>query len=100
MVSCGPTVRSNNFGPRSARLSCISIDSVPAEVELKGLLHCRRSEQQLELTLVGTGAAEVAVWAQQAGTERFDFVEMNLEDQFIEFTTPPHRRRLFQWEEA
>jgi len=75
-------------------------DSVPAEVELEGLLHCRRSERQLELTLVGVGEAEVAAWARQAGTERLDFVEMNLEDQFIEFTAPPHRRRLFQWEEA
>ena len=75
-------------------------DSVPADVELEGLLHCRRSERQLELTLVGVDEAEVAAWAKQAGTERFDFVEMNLEDQFIEFTAPPHRRRLFQWEEA
>ena len=75
-------------------------NSVPAEVELEGLLHCRRSERQLELTLVGVGDAEVAAWAQQAGTECYDFVEMNLEDQFIEFTAPPHRRRLFQWEEA
>jgi len=75
-------------------------DSVPAEVELEGLLHCRRSERQLELTLVGVDEAEVAAWAKQAGTERYDFVEMNLEDQFIEFTAPPHRRRLFQWEEA
>jgi ABC-2 type transport system ATP-binding protein len=75
-------------------------NSVPADVELEGLLHCRRSERQLELTLVGVGEAEVAAWAKQAGTERFDFVEMNLEDQFIEFTAPPHRKRLFQWEEA
>lgn len=75
-------------------------DSVPADVELEGLLHCRRSERELELTLVGVDEAEVAAWARQAGTERYDFVEMNLEDQFIEFTAPPHRRRLFQWEEA
>jgi hypothetical protein len=74
--------------------------SVPADVELAGLLHHRRSEKQLELTLVGVGDAEVAAWARQAGTERYDFVEMNLEDQFIEFTAPPHRRRLFQWERA
>jgi ABC-2 type transport system ATP-binding protein len=74
--------------------------SVPADVELAGLLHYRRSEKQLELTLVGVGDAEVAAWARQAGTERYDFVEMNLEDQFIEFTAPPHRRRLFQWERA
>jgi len=75
-------------------------NSVPADVELEGLLHCRRSERQLELTLVGVDDAEVAAWADRAGTERFDFVEMNLEDQFIEFTSPPHRKRLFQWEEA
>ena len=74
--------------------------SMPDEVTLEGLLHCRRSERQLELTLVGVGEAEIASWAKQAGTERYDFVEMNLEDQFIEFTAPPHRRRLFQWEEA
>jgi len=75
-------------------------DSAPADIELAGLLHFRRSERQLELTLVGVGDAEVADWARQAGAERFDFVEMNLEDQFIEFTAPPHRRRLFQWEKA
>jgi ABC-2 type transport system ATP-binding protein len=75
-------------------------DSAPADVELAGLLHFRRSERQLELTLVGAGDAEVADWARQAGAERFDFVEMNLEDQFIEFTASPHRRRLFQWEKA
>ena len=75
-------------------------NSAPADVELPGLLHFRRSERQLELTLVGVGDAEVADWAARAGAQRFDFVEMNLEDQFIEFTAPPHRRPLFQWEKA
>jgi ABC-2 type transport system ATP-binding protein len=75
-------------------------DAAPAEVNLEGLLHYRRSDKQLELTLVGVDDAEVAEWAHQAGAERHDFVEMNLEDQFIEFTAPPNHRRLFQWEEA
>jgi len=75
-------------------------DSAPAEVKLEGLLHCRHSERQLELTLVGVGDAEVADWARQAGAKHHEVVEMNLEDQFIEFTAPPNHRRLFRWEEA
>ncbi len=75
-------------------------DSAPEEVELEGLLHYRHSDKQLELTLVDVGDAEVADWARQAGAERHEFVEMNLEDQFIEFTAPPNHRRLFQWEEV
>ncbi len=75
-------------------------DSAPDKVEIEGLLHYRHSDKQLELTLVGVGDAEVADWARQAGAERFEFVEMNLEDQFIEFTAPPNHRRLFQWEEV
>jgi ABC-2 type transport system ATP-binding protein len=75
-------------------------NSAPGEAQIEGLLHCRHSEKQLEMTLVDVGDAEVADWARQAGAERYEFVEMNLEDQFIEFTAPPNHRRLFQWEEV
>lgn len=75
-------------------------DSVPTEVEIDGVLHCRRSEKQLELTLVGTEEAQIAEWAKSAGAEEYHSAKMNLEDQFIEFTAPANRKKLFQWEEV
>ena len=75
-------------------------DSVPTEVDIEGLLHCRRSEEQLELTLVGTEEAQIAEWAKSVGAEEYHSAKMNLEDQFIEFTAPANRKRLFQWEEV
>ncbi len=75
-------------------------DSVPAKVDIEGLLHCRRSEKQLELTLVGTEEAAIAKWAKSAGAEEYHSAKMNLEDQFIEFTAPVNRKKLFQWEEV
>jgi len=74
-------------------------DSVPDQVNIDGLLHCKRSEKQLELTLVGTDDKEIAEWAKSAAAENYQIVKMNLEDQFIEFTAPANHRRLFQWEE-
>jgi ABC-2 type transport system ATP-binding protein len=75
-------------------------DSVPTEVDIEGLLHCRRSEEQLELTLVGTDEAQIGEWAKSAKAEEYDIVQMNLEDQFIEYTAGANQRRLFQWEKA
>ncbi|MCH7557967.1 MAG: ABC transporter ATP-binding protein [Planctomycetes bacterium] len=74
-------------------------DSVPDDVNIDGLLHCKRSEKQLELTLVGTDDEKISEWAKSAGAENYHIVKMNLEDQFIEFTAPANHRRLFQWEE-
>lgn len=75
-------------------------DSVPTEVDIEGLLHCRRSEKQLELTLVGTEEAQIVEWAKSVGAEEYHTAKMNLEDQFIEFTAPANRKKLFQWEEV
>jgi len=74
-------------------------DSVPDEVNIDGLLHCKRSEKQLELTLIGTDDEKISEWAKSAGAENYQIVKMNLEDQFIEFTAPANHKRLFQWEE-
>jgi ABC-2 type transport system ATP-binding protein len=74
-------------------------DSAPDEVNIDGLLHCKRSEKQLELTLIGTDDEKISEWAKSAGAENYHIVKMNLEDQFIEFTAPANHRRLFQWEE-
>jgi len=74
-------------------------DSAPAETDIEGLLHCRRSEKELEMILVGTDKEKIADCAKSAGATEYKIVPMNLEDQFIEFTAPPGRKKLFQWEE-
>jgi ABC-2 type transport system ATP-binding protein len=75
-------------------------NSPPNQVNIDGLLHCKRSGKQLELTLVGTEDEKVDELAKSAGADNCRIVAMNLEDQFIEFTAPANRRRLFQWEES
>lgn len=74
-------------------------DSTPAEVDIEGLLHCRRSENELELILVGPADEQIEKWADKNRAQKHLIVKMNLEDQFIEFTAPANHRRLFQWEE-
>jgi len=74
-------------------------DSAPDDVNIDGLLHCKRSEKGLELTLIGIDDEKISEWAKSAGAEKYHIVKMNLEDQFIEFTAPANHRRLFQWEE-
>ena len=75
-------------------------ESVPNEVDIEGLLHCRRSENQLELTLVGVEEPQINEWAESVGAKDVHIPMINLEDQFIEFTAPANRKKLFQWEEV
>lgn len=70
----------------------------PAEVDIEGLLHCRRDDKELELTLVATDDEKIDQWVKASGAEKYQSVKMNLEDQFIEYTAPKGRKRLFQWE--
>jgi len=72
--------------------------SAPVEVDIAGLLHKRQNENDLELTLVGADEATIEQWAEQAGAAYHKEIEMNLEDQFIEFTEPEHGKRLLPWE--
>lgn len=72
--------------------------SAPVEVDIAGLLYKRQNENELELTLVGTDEATIEQWAAQAGAVYYKNIEMNLEDQFIEFTEPEHGKRLLPWE--
>ena len=74
-------------------------DSAPAEVDIEGLLHCRRSENELELILVGPADEQIEKWADKNRAQKYQIVKMNLEDQFIEYTAPANHRRLFRWEE-
>jgi len=75
-------------------------DSTPSEVNIEGLLHCRRTEKELELILVGLADEQIGRWADKNGVEKYNIVKMNLEDQFIEYTAPANHRRLFRWEET
>ena len=72
---------------------------VPGQVDIGGLLHCKRGDKQLELTLVGADDDKVAALAKSVHAEACNVVTMNLEDQFIEFTAPANQKKLFQWEE-
>jgi ABC-2 type transport system ATP-binding protein len=74
-------------------------EAAPAEVDIEGLLHCRRSEKELELILVRTSDEQIGKWADKKGAEKYNIVKMNLEDEFIEYTAPANHRRLFRWEE-
>jgi ABC-2 type transport system ATP-binding protein len=75
-------------------------DSTPSEVNIEGLLHCRRSENELELILVRTSDEQIGKWAEHNKAEKYHIAKMNLEDQFIEYTAPANHRRLFRWEET
>ena len=74
-------------------------NSVPEKIDIEGVLHSKRVDKQLELTLVGTDDEQIADLANSAGAENYNIIQMNLEDQFIEFTAPAKHKRLFQWEE-
>ena len=76
------------------------VDSTPTDVDIEGLLHCRRSEKELELILVGSTDEQIEKWADKNKAEKYQIAKMNLEDQFIEYTAPPNHRRLFRWEET
>ena len=80
------------------KIICSFEDTAPSEVDIDGLLHCRRSEKELELILVGADEEKISKWAKTNRAE-YKIVKMNLEDQFIEFTAEAKHRRLFQWEE-
>lgn len=73
-------------------------DTVPPEIDIAGMLHCKQSGKEIELALVGTGEEQISKWAESAGAEKYHIVKMSLEDQFIEFTAPPNHKRLFEWE--
>jgi len=73
-------------------------DCPPDQLDIEGLLHCRRSEKELELILIGTDDEKIKQWADSAAAIKYSIVKMNLEDQFIEFTAPPNHKKLFQWE--
>jgi ABC-2 type transport system ATP-binding protein len=70
----------------------------PTKINIEGLLRFKTSEKELELVLVGTAEEKIAEWAKSAGAMDYQPVNMNLEDQFIEYTAPAGQTKLFSWE--
>jgi len=81
------------------KVRCRFTGPILPKVNIDGLLHFRQSADELELVLVGTDDKEIADWAGSSGVVEYRAVNMNLEDQFIEYTAPAGRMKLFQWEE-
>ncbi|MHC5083122.1 MAG: ABC transporter ATP-binding protein [Planctomycetota bacterium] len=73
-------------------------DHIPDSIDLPGLLHKRQNHQHLELTLVGTTAEQLQKAVEATGAKECKQLELNLEDQFIEFTAREKSKPLFQWE--
>jgi ABC-2 type transport system ATP-binding protein len=71
----------------------------PPKIDIDGLLHRRAGQNELELVLVGTADEKIAEWAKSAGALDYQAVNMNLEDQFIEYTAPAGQTKPFRWEE-
>jgi ABC-2 type transport system ATP-binding protein len=72
-------------------------DASSRKFNLPGLLHERRNENHLELTLAGTTEQEIVRAIETVGIKEYKLIEMNLEDQFIEFTAKDKKTTLFQW---
>jgi ABC-2 type transport system ATP-binding protein len=72
--------------------------SPPQTVDIEGLLGFRRSDKELEMILVGTADEKIAEWAKANGAADYQTINMNLEDQFIEYTAPAGRIKPFAWE--
>ena len=71
---------------------------VPDMDDLAGVLHKRKDANQLEAVVVGVSDEEIEAWGKGKGAEVVHFVEMNLEDKFIEYTQGGEGKRLFEWE--
>jgi ABC-2 type transport system ATP-binding protein len=71
---------------------------IPDDVNIEGTICCRSDGNLLEITVVNTAEQVVQDWAKQAGATDCKLVQMTLEDQFIEFTAPAKKGKLFDWE--
>ncbi len=71
---------------------------VPEQITIDGLIHLRYGDKTLEATVVNIDEQQIKEWADAHDAVEYKFYEMNLEDQFIEYTTPPGREKLFDWE--
>jgi ABC-2 type transport system ATP-binding protein len=73
-------------------------EQIPLNIDIAGLLHCRSNGNFLEATVIDTSEQIVQAWAKTVGAKDCIQAALNLEDQFIEFTAPVKKGRLFDWE--
>lgn len=71
---------------------------VPETLDIPGLLHKRQDGTHVELTLIGTNDQQIRQAVEKTSARDWKQIEMNLEDQFIEFTGHEKSKPLFQWE--
>ena len=71
---------------------------IPDVIDIPGLLHKRHNQHHLELTLVGTTDEQIKNAVEATGAKDYAVVDLNIEDQFIEFTAREKTKPLFQWE--
>jgi ABC-2 type transport system ATP-binding protein len=79
------------------KVHLVLADASSRKFNLPGLLHEKRNENHAELTLAGTTDQEIVRAIENAGVVEYKLIEMNLEDQFIEFTAKDKKTTLFQW---
>ena len=72
--------------------------TLPETINIEGLLHSKRTDNELETVLVNTADEKIAEWAKSSGAVDYQIANMNLEDQFIEYTAPVGKIRPFAWE--
>lgn len=72
---------------------------LPEGFDLPGALHCRQDEAVTEWIVVGTTDEQLERAFSAVPVKRYTCVPMNMEDQFIEFTSPVGNKGLFEWEE-
>ncbi|MHC4836020.1 MAG: ATP-binding cassette domain-containing protein, partial [Planctomycetota bacterium] len=88
----------DEFRQKIRKVHFVFEGDVPETIDIPGLLHKRQNHSHLELTLVGTTDEQIEQTAQAVGAKECKRVELNLEDQFIEFTAREKSKPLFQWE--
>ena len=88
----------DEFRQKIRKVHFVFEDHVPQTIEIQGLLHKRQNLNHLELTLVGVTDAQIQQAVETAGAKEYKIIELNLEDQFIEFTAREKSKSLFQWE--
>jgi ABC-2 type transport system ATP-binding protein len=71
---------------------------IPAEVSIPGLLYSKNDGSIVETVLIGTTDEQIEQFKCETKADSFTELALSLEDQFIEFTQPQKRRRLFSWE--
>jgi ABC-2 type transport system ATP-binding protein len=72
---------------------------LPDGFTLPGTVHCRQDDSVSEWIVVGATDEQLEQTFAHTPVKNYSSVPMNMEDQFIEFTSPAGNRRLFEWEE-